>query len=101
MQIVLGKQVADRLRENYTVLELETFVVKGEAVTAYCVVDQIPIMELASLENHKELHQTFMDEYNKGNYRFCVDAVEHLKGRFNGDLDSFYDILIARLNKSS
>jgi hypothetical protein len=101
MQIVLGKHVADRLRENYTVLELETFSVKNETVTAYCVVDQVPVLELATLENFKELHQQFIDNYNKGDFNFCRSAAEHLKGKFNGDLDSFYDILIARIDKST
>ena len=100
MHIILGTEAADKLRENYTVLELETFNHKGQDITAYCVVSQVPIMELPQLENDRRLHADFIDEYKKGNYKYCIDAVEHLRGRFNGDLDSFYEVIIERITNN-
>lgn len=98
MHIIIGDEAAQSLRENYTVLELETFDGKDQKVTAYCVVPEIPIMELPLLEHHKQLHADFIREYNDRNYKYCIDAVEHLRGKFNGDLDSFYDIIVEKIN---
>lgn len=97
MNIIVGKEAAEKLKENYTVLELETFVKDGETITAFCIVDQVPIMELPLLESNKQLHADFLTEYNKRNYDFCKEAAIHLRGKFNGDLDSFYDELLARI----
>lgn len=97
MHIILGSEAAEKLRENYTVLELETFDRGDQKITAYCVVPQIPIMELPSLEQHIKLHDDFIKEYNAGNYNYCLTAVEHLLGKFNGDLDSFYEIIVEKI----
>ena len=96
MHIIMGKEAAEALKENYTVLELETFYHNGQDITAYCVVDQVPIMELPALESYKQQHSDFIDQLNKKNFKYCVDAAPFLKGRFNGDLDSFYDEIVNR-----
>lgn len=99
MQIILGSEAADRLRENYTVLELETFHHQGQDITAYCVVNQVPIHELPHLDEHKRLHADFIHELKIGNHEYCINALEHLHGKFNGELDSFYDIISERIKK--
>lgn len=96
MYIIVGTEAAEKLKENYTVLELETHEKDGKEITAYCVVDQVPIAELPMLEEHKQLHADFIKEYRKGNKKYCEDAVEHLMGKFNGELDSFYQVLMRR-----
>jgi hypothetical protein len=100
MKIIVGTEAAEKLKENYTVLELETFEKNGNSITAYCVVDQVPLLELPNLDHHKQLHADYIREYNKGNYTYCLNAVEHLRGKFNGDLDSFYDIITERIQKT-
>jgi hypothetical protein len=103
MHIILGEEAAARLRENYTVLELETFEYQGKQVPSYCVIDSeaLPVLELSLLEQFKTLHSEFIKEYNKENYKFCVDAAEHLKGRFGGELDSFYEEILDRITKAT
>lgn len=96
MYIIVGTEAAEKLKENYTVLELETHEKDGKEITAYCVVDQVPIVELPTLEQYKNLHAEFIKEYRKGNRKFCEDAVEHLMGKFNGELDSSYQVLMRR-----
>lgn len=98
MNIIVGTEAAEKLKENYTVLELETFSRGDDKITAYCVVNEIPIMELSDLEQYKQLHADFVKEYYAGNFSFCINAAEHLKGRFNGELDSFYDIILERIS---
>jgi len=98
MYIIAGQDQADRLKENYTVLELETFDQDGVQIPTFCVVtaDAIPLLELPDLEHYKQLHANFIAEYRKGNHKFCQDLVDHLRGRFGGELDSFYDEIISR-----
>lgn len=108
MQIVYQKAVADQLKDKYTVLELETFDVDMEDGTtqkleAYCVVpsDKIPLVEMASLDAYKTLHAEFVNAYNSKNYQICKDLAEHLTGKFGGELDSFYEVIIDRINNES
>ena len=98
MYIIIGNEAADALRENHTVLELETFMRGEEPVTAFCVVDSIPFGELPLLENYKSLHADFVKAYNDGNYKFCVDSFEHLIGKFGGAVDTFYIEILRRIN---
>ena len=98
MNIILGKEAAGKLQDSYTVLELETFIRQdGSEVTAYCIVESVPIGELATLLANKQLHDNFVREYNNKNYKYCEDALEHLLGKFNGELDSFYLEIISRI----
>jgi hypothetical protein len=91
MQIIVGKESADKLKEKYVVLELETF---GEQ-TAFCVVsaDKIALQDLPSIEQFVDLHEKMIDELNKGNTKFVLDSVEYLYDKFGGELNSFYDHL--------
>lgn len=100
MHIVMGHEVAEQLKTNYTVLELETFESNKGPVTTYCVVNEVPIAELPMLEHNKQLHAKFLDEYHAGNFNNCVVIAEGLRGKFNGDLDSFYDVLLDRVNNT-
>lgn len=99
MQIILGQAAADALKNNYTVLELETFIKDGNEIKAFCVVTNVPVMELTELEQNKALHAMFVSEYYKGNYDFCKTTAPQLKGKFSGEVDSFYDEIIGRINE--
>jgi hypothetical protein len=101
MNIIIGNVAAERLRENYTVLELETFNVSGNPIKTYCVANNIPVTEIANLEQYKSLHQKMIDEYNRGNYKFCMDAMEHLNGKFGGDLDTFYNTIRSKISSQN
>ena len=99
MNIIFGDNVAEQAREKYTVLELDTFVFEQKDITAtaYAVVDQVPLMEMINIENFKTLHANLMLEYRKRNWKYCEDAIEHLRGKWNGDLDTFYTELHERM----
>jgi hypothetical protein len=97
MNIIIGEVAAEKLKENYTVLELETFKLKDSNVKTYCVVENIPFDELPELENLKKLHQSFIDAYNNGEYQFCDDVIEYLRGKFGGELDTFYNTIFDKI----
>lgn len=99
MQIVWNQEVAEQLKNSHTVLELETFPVNGIMLTAWCVVPSEKLIdEMFHLEALKDLHAGFIRALKDKNYQVCQDASEHLMGKFGGELDSFYEEILKRIN---
>ena len=92
MQIVFKKEVADRLRDRYTVLELETFQVGDQEVEAFCVlpVEKLVFSDLTALGADTQLHQQFIDAVARQDYVTCCNMYLTMLGKFGGELDSFY-----------
>lgn len=101
MNIVLGRERVQDLVGKYVVLALDSFQVPGhqEPVVSYCVVENTPISDLKNLDNLINLHEKLIANYHKKNWNFCEQALEHLMGRWNGELDSFYRDLSGRVSK--
>lgn len=101
MNIIFGDNVAELAREKYTVLELDTFLIEGrdQTATAYAVVEKIPLQEMATLDRYQDLHQHLLTEYRKRNWEYCEDAIKHLQGRWNTELDTFYSDLYDRVQR--
>jgi hypothetical protein len=97
MNIIFGDSAAQQAQEKYIVLELDTFQVDQQLTTTYALVEKVPLMEMTSLDQFKELHSNLLSEYRKRNWKYCEDAIEHLKGKWNGDLDTFYTVLTERI----
>ena len=94
MQIIFDRTIAKQLSERYTVLELETFPVEGGTVIeTFCVVsgEKMNLAQLPELENDVHLHEEFVAALKDKNYRLCMDLMPHLRGKFGGELDTFYD----------
>jgi hypothetical protein len=101
MHIILGEQNAREVSDKYVVLELDTFrtVDQGGLVSAFCLIENIPIQELPEVDRYRDLHQQLIKNYRAANWKFCEDALEHLRGRWNGEVDSFYSTLSQRIRK--
>jgi len=101
MHIIFGEENTLALRQKYTVLTLDTFRLSGEPkpVTAYCVLDTVPLDEVQRLDMWQDLHENLLHEYGKKNWKYCEDALEHLRGRWQGELDSFYTDLAERIDQ--
>ena len=101
MQIIWDPAAAEQLKNSHTVLELETFDVKGIRMPTYCVVpaEKIGLAGFATLEKNKELHSAFVKAYYDKDYKLCRDIVEHLMGKFGGELDTFYEEIMSRINR--
>ena len=98
MQIIWDEVAAEKLKQSHTVLELETFQVEDRRIKGYCVVPAEKVInDIAQLDNLKTLHAEFIKAMNNSDLKLCTDIAEHLKGRFAGELDSFYDIILDRL----
>jgi hypothetical protein len=101
MHIVLTEQIATELRKKYTVLELDTMHGPAGPVPAYCVVPVEKIaLEMSSLERNVKLHEQLIDAMKADDVKLTEDLCSILKGQFGGELDSFYDIVIERVNKT-
>lgn len=101
MNIIFGRDQAAALSEKYTVLELDTirFSTSGTELTAFCVVESIPILDMPKVESMKNLHENLMIEYRKRNWNYCDQALDYLTGFWGHDVDTFYDNLRARVKE--
>ena len=99
MQIIWDQTAVEKIKNSHTVLELETFSVNDRSVTAYCVVPaEKIIMEIAQLEANKALHDGFVKAFNDKNHTLCRELSGHLMGKFGGEVDTFYEEIINRIN---
>ena len=98
MYIIFGDSL-NQLTDNFTVLELDT--VKYETnqppVTAYCVIEKVPLQEFPILDANKKLHQDLMQHYRQQHWDYCEQVIAKLLGQWAGELDSFYMNLAERI----
>ena len=98
MNIIFGEAL-DALPDNYTVLELDTFVLPpdGAVRTSYCVIEKVPLTDFPVMEAYIKVHGDMMKAYRDKNWEYCLHAIQGLTGRWNGELDSFYSNLLERV----
>ena len=99
MNIIIGQQAASEVDRRYILLELDSFKISHDQspVKTYCLVEKITLDQIPNLENYQDLHRNLIKNYQLKNWKFCLDALEHLKGQWNHELDSFYSILEERI----
>lgn len=98
MNIVLGQENIQDLAGKYIVLSLDKFIIGGKGpIASYCVIENLPIDEMAEAARFRELHEKMIENYNSRNWNFCEHALEHLIGRWNRELDSFYHDISNRI----
>jgi len=100
MNVIFGdgrKEIPD----GYTVLELDTFRVPDaeQTITAYCVVEKVPLGDFATLENYRKIHEDLVRFYKQQHWDYCEHAIESLMGRWNHELDSFYTDMLRRVTE--
>lgn len=100
MNIILGEENVADIDGRYTVLELDTFRLKdGNEVKSYCLVENLSLDEMMTLDRYVALHESLIRNYKKQDWNFCEQALEHLRGRWNQELDTFYDSLQQRVEQ--
>jgi hypothetical protein len=99
MHIIFGKEKAEQLSTRYTVLELDTFkLTNGTTVTSYCAVETLPIDEIINLNVFATQHEHLLINYRGRAWVDCQTGIAELKGKWRGELDSFYTDLAARVH---
>lgn len=103
MNIIFGKENAERLRENHTVLDLETVTKDGITLDLFCLIpgEKISIDEIPDLNKNIKLHNDFLNGYHTKQYDYCLQCIEHLRGKFGGEVDTFYDEIENRIKSQS
>lgn len=97
---IIFKSNLPAVNDKYTVLDLDTFrLPDGTVHTACCIVENIPIMELPNTESLKELHANLIKNYGQRDWNYCEQAIEHLIGKWGGEVDSFYIELKTRIDQ--
>ena len=98
MNIIFGNNEIEKLRDKYIVLELDTVTIKSsKPITAYCVIENLPIDEMPRVDNFKKIHAELMENYRNRNWDFCIQAIEQLMGYWGKQIDSFYTVLLTRV----
>ena len=102
MQLIFNRTIAEQMRERYTVLELETFDVDGKDLEVFCVIpaEKIALTEITTVDHSTKMHNEFVTALKNKDYRLCRDLYVHVMGRFGGELDSFYEEILKRIESS-
>ena len=100
MHIVFDS-VLSKLGDKYTLLELDTFQdpITARRSTAWCVVENIPLDELPIAQELRLAHDSMMRLYRDRQWDRCINTAQGLRGRWGGELDSFYDNLEQRVQE--
>ena len=92
MHIILGRENVDvlNLDQKFVVLELDTFRLPpdGRLIPAFCVVENVPIMNLPKVESMKALHHNLLENFRKQDWNYCEQALEHLVGFWGDEVDT-------------
>ena len=98
MYIIFG-DTATQIPDSHTVLELDTVRRPPDniPVTAYCVIDKIPLQEFPIAESNKQLHSELLQHYRAQEWDQCGQAIQTLLGKWDCELDSFYVNLSQRV----
>lgn len=99
MNIVFSREAADKLRDRFTILEVDSVRVGEELLECFCVLDadSVPLEEMTHLERKVKMHEDLVSQYRAKNWDFCLEVIPHLTGSFKGTLDSFYTSLATRV----
>ena len=103
MEIIFGRENAEMLRERFTVLDLETITDQdGNSMEVFCLIpaDKISIGDMPTLSQWVTLHNDFLNGYKTNQYTYCRQCIEHLMGKFGGEVDSFYEEILRRINEA-
>jgi isoleucyl-tRNA synthetase len=101
MNIMFEDSITDDIRNKYMLLQLDTFYFSDidSNRIAYCLLESVPIMEMIDIDRFLELHEGLIRNYAKKNWLYCENALEHLMGHWNKELDSFYLNLARRIQE--
>lgn len=99
MNILFESAITNEIKNKYILLPLDTFYFKStdKIETAYCLIENTPILEMVLVEQNRDLHLKLIENYQKRNFQFCKNAIDHLIGRWSGELDSFYQSMLERI----
>ena len=102
MHIVFGTAALE-LSTRFVVLELDTFqdTHSQQRHVAYCLIENIPLDDMPILQELRDWHHDLIVNYQNADWQRCQQLLTKLRGRWNQELDSFYDDLQHRIDTNS
>ena len=99
MNIMFEDSITEEVKNKNMLLPLDTFYFASteKNSVAYCLVEHTPIQEMFSVDRFMDLHQNLVKNYYLRNWNYCEQAIEQLLGKWNGEVDSFYTEIDARV----
>lgn len=97
MHIIFDEAAKSDLSDKHVVLELDTISVGGKQFTAYCVVEHIPFQDIGRIGTLYDNHHKMLETYKERQWQQSLDLLTGLMGQWGGRVDSFYEIMHARL----
>jgi len=96
VKIVLGPKTAELVKDEYYVLELDCIAVKGktQGVTIYTVLGRND--EVTADLADRQMHESMLVLYRQQRFDQAIKFCQDLKGRFDGEMDHYYDAWIER-----
>lgn len=101
MNIIFDPKTIEDIRADgkHTILELDTIrpAPDQNPITAYCIVSEIPLTEISQTSAYITWHDDLLKAYRRKDWEESVRCLNLLSGKFNGDLDTFYNELRERI----
>jgi adenylate cyclase len=95
VKLVLGPLTAQQVQDEFPVIELDWLAVKGktEPVSIYTVLSKPDSITLSS-------HRYMLKLYRRGLWSQASEFITtNLKGKFNEELDGYYDMMLERMSE--
>lgn len=98
MHVIFG-EVDTNISDKYLLLELDTFYIAdaNQAMPCFCVISALSLEEFPQAHTWRDSHNQMMSQYRLRNWDYCEQAIQDLRGRWRGELDSFYDEILQRI----
>jgi adenylate cyclase len=89
--LIVGPETVARTKDEFFYLKLDDLAVKGKTVglDIYTVLDK-------SYPEAKKSHDEMHEMYGKQKFLKSIDMCKMLKGKFDGQMDKYYDMWIER-----
>lgn len=103
MNIIFDTENINELKSSNVLLELDTFYFSkiDKTATSYCVVENIKIEDLVTVDQTLSLHDQMIQSYKNQQFDLCQQLIQQLLGQLGGELDSFYHELQKRIQQLS
>ena len=97
MQIIFDEKLIPNLKQRYVVLELDTIMQPDMTapITLHALIENIEMDKLPSLINLIQQHEAMVKFYKNSEWDKATFEAYAMKGQWHGELDEFYDLVIA------
>lgn len=98
MQIIFDPQIIKQLENKYTLLPLEIIPVEDQQLAAWCLIPAESLLnDLGTLELDKQVHVQLLAAVRDDQPQLAQGLCEMLLGKFGGELDTFYQVILERI----